>query len=108
MNKNPNLGAPASLSVILRCVDPADNGRRIEIAQDLVVQESLTTKHFAEAGRFLDSLLANPDVSNTDLKGMLKRLAGPVWGAEFEFGADAQAARLYLEALQLALRQRAA
>jgi hypothetical protein len=108
MASNPNLGAPASLRTILGCVDPTDKGRSMDIAQDLVVGRSLTSRHFQEAGVFIDRLLANPEISNADLKGMLNRLAGPSWGSQFEFGADPKGARQYLEALQRALRKRAA
>jgi len=102
------LGAPASLKVILRCVDPGDKGRRVDIAEELVAQQSLTTRHIVEAGKFVDGLLADPARSDADLKGMLKRLAGPSWGASFQFGSDDASARLYLQSLQKALKQRAA
>jgi hypothetical protein len=58
-----------------------------------------------EAKAYVEQILADPDVTNADLKGLVKRLVGPAWGVEFDFGADAKAARRYLEALSRAIAQ---
>jgi hypothetical protein len=93
---------PAALSVIFRCLDPADDGTSIVIAHDLLDPDFPQTG-FKEASAYLAQLLADPEIPNADLKGLLNRETSCAWSLEFGFGADAKAARRYLEALQQAI-----
>ena len=90
---------PTAFSVILRCIDPADDGTSIVIAHDLL-DPDFPQAGFKEASAYLTQLLADPEISNADLKGLLNRETSSAWSMEFGFGADARAARRYLEALQ--------
>ena len=94
---------PAALANLVRVADPTEGGREIAIAKDLLVQDELGRAALTEAQDYIDSLLADASVANADLKGLLNRLDGWNWRTLFEFGADAKAARRYLEALSRAL-----
>jgi hypothetical protein len=59
----------------------------------------------AEAKAYVDGLLGDPHVTGSNLKGLLNRSASPAWGIQFDFGADAKAARRYLEAFSRAIAQ---
>lgn len=93
---------PAALSVILQCLDPVDDGTSIAIAHDLLGPD-FPQSGLKEASSFLTQLLTDPEVSNADLKGLLNRETSSTWSMEFGFGADAKAARRYLEVLQEAI-----
>jgi hypothetical protein len=95
---------PAAFSQILHSLDPVNGGKSIAIARDLLGSH-FPKQGFVEAGAFLDRLLADPAISNADLKGLLNRETASSWAVEFEFGSDAKAARRYLEALRQALAQ---
>jgi len=96
------LRAPPALHEILHSLDPIDEGTSVAIARDLLGR-SFPKAGFKEANEFLKQLLADPDVSNADLKGLLNRETSSSWSMEFGFGADAKAARRFLEALQQAI-----
>ena len=97
---------PSVLRDLLLLVDPTDGGREIRIAGDLLRRQSdMGPSSLAEAKAYVDGLLGDPDVTGSDLKGLLNRSAGPAWGIQFDFGADAKAARRYLEALSRAIAQ---
>ena len=93
---------PAALSVILRCLDSADDGTSIVIAHDLL-DPDFPKAGFKEVFVYLGQLLADPEIPNADLKGLLNRETSSAWSLESGFGADAKAARRYLEALQQAI-----
>ena len=98
---------PTTLCILLGCLDPGNDGTTILIASDLLAQHpSIGRDQLIECDRFLAQLLNDDATSNADLKGMLNRLEGRVWGVQFEFGADAKAARRYLEALRVALARK--
>jgi hypothetical protein len=97
---------PGAFRVLLGAVDPLDGGREMKLARDLLAPHSyLNAASLAEVKTYVDELLADRDIANADLKGLLNRNAGPAWGAQFDFGADAKAARRYLEALSRAIAQ---
>lgn len=75
------------------------------VAHDLLSKHTLAPKFegWKEAGDYIEALLTDPGISNSDLKRLLRKTAGPVWGIQFEVGADAKAARRYLEALSEAI-----
>ncbi len=101
------LRAPTFLNEILHALDPVEGGTSVVIAPDLLPRD-FPRAGLTEAGEFLDRLLADPDVSNADLKGLLNRETSSSWSMEFSFGADAKAARRFLEALRQAIgRERA-
>lgn len=77
----------------------------MKIAHDLLSHYTLGSRFegWREAGDYIEALLTDPGISNSDLKRLLRKTAGPVWGIQFEFGADAKAARRYLEALNEAI-----
>jgi hypothetical protein len=96
--------SPPALRTILVILDPTDDGRGVVIPDDLLARHSeIDQNQLLECRKFLDRLLDDKATSNADLKGMLNRLAGRAWHAQFEAGADAKAARLYFEALRSAL-----
>ena len=96
---------PASFKAIVASVDPSSDGLEMKIAHDLVSHYTLGSQFegWREAGGYIEALLTDPGISNSDLKRLLRKTAGPVWGIQFEFGADAKAARRYLEALSVAI-----
>lgn len=97
---------PAVFRVLVNSVDPVDDGAYMKVARDLLaVHGEISQSAFAEAKAYVDGLLADSKVANADLKGLLNRCAGPKWGIQFDFGADAKAARRYLEALSRAIAQ---
>lgn len=101
--------SPASLRTILLTLDPTDDGRGVTIPDDLLARHSeIDRNQLLECRTYLDRLLDDQATSNADLKGMLNRLAGRVWHTQFEVGADAKAARRYLEALRSALARKLA
>ncbi len=98
---------PPALRTLLMILDPGVTGKEVVIAADLLAQHpEIDRNQLRECFRYLDQLLNDEAVPNADLKGMLNRLAGPVWGGPFGFGADAKSARLFLEALRLALSRK--
>jgi hypothetical protein len=97
---------PAAFRVLLGAVDPVDGGCGMKFARDLLARhDDVTVAHIAEVRAYVDGLLADSDIPNADLKGLLNRCAGPAWDAQFDFGADAKAARRYLEAFSRAIAQ---
>lgn len=97
---------PAVFRAVVNAVDPMHGGREMRIARDLLAHHGeVSQSAFAEAKAYLDGLLADDQVANADLKGLLNRSAGQLWGIQFDFGADAKAARRYLEALSRAIAQ---
>ena len=97
---------PGVFRELLLVIDPAEGGREIQIASDLLgARSDMGPARLAEAKAYVDALLADPDVTGSDLKGLLSRSAGAAWGIQFDFGADAKAARRYLEALSRAIAQ---
>lgn len=97
---------PAAFRVLVNAVDTVNGGREMKLARDLLAHHGEVSKSaFAEAKAYVDALLADDQIANADLKGLLNRSAGPVWGIQFDFGADAKAARRYLEALSRAIAQ---
>jgi hypothetical protein len=96
------LRPPAAFSELLRCMDPVEDGARVAIADDLL-RPDFPKSGFREAVEFLDSLLADPAVSNADLKGLLNRETSSMWAAELGFDSMAMGARRCLEALREAI-----
>ena len=91
--------AHAPLYRILHCVDVADE--RLQVATDLVAQSGLKLWDFQNALKVIDNILAHPDVSNADIKGLLNRVGG--FRYESPFGADAKGARKHLLAARDAI-----
>jgi hypothetical protein len=103
------LSSPPVLRTILAILDPTDDGRGVVIPNDLLVQHpEIDRVQLGDCHIYLEGVLADEATSNADLKGLLNRLAGHAWSAQFELGADAKAARLYLEALRSALARKLA
>lgn len=101
--------SPPVLRTILMILDPTDDGRSVVIPNDLLTQHpEIDQSQLLECHRYLDRVLGDEATPNADLKGLLNRLAGHAWSAQFEIGADAKAARLYLEALRSALARKLA
>jgi hypothetical protein len=99
--------APPALRTILMILDPTDDGRGVVIPNDLLAQHAeIDRAQLLECHRYPDRLLGDEATPNADLKGLLNRLAGHAWSAQFEIGADAKSARLYLEALRSALSRK--
>ncbi|OYW43036.1 MAG: hypothetical protein B7Z38_02940 [Rhodobacterales bacterium 12-64-8] len=97
---------PSVFSELLLMIDPAEDGREIRIARDLVARHGdMGPGRLSEVKTYVDALLADDSVTASDLKGLLNRSAGPAWGIQFDFGADAKAARRYLEALSHGIAQ---
>lgn len=95
---------PAALRTLLMILDPGQRDEDVVIASDLLARhQELDQDRLRACLRYLDQLLSDESVSNADLKGLLNRLAGRAWSVQWKFGADAKAARQYLEALQSAL-----
>ena len=95
---------PAAFTALVAAVDPVDGGRAMTVAHDVLkIRAGSEFLGWSEARAYIDALLSDPTLSNADLKGLLNRSAGPVWGMAFDFGADAKAARRYLEALSKAI-----
>jgi hypothetical protein len=90
-------------------LDASNDGKGIVIPDDPLAQHPELDRHqLLECRKFLDQLLADEATPNADLKGFLNRIAGPVWGGPFGFGADAKSARRYLEALRSAITRKLA
>ncbi|MBL8536443.1 MAG: hypothetical protein JNM59_03475 [Hyphomonadaceae bacterium] len=88
-------------------LDPMVDGAEVVIADDLLAQHpEIDQRSLVECRAFLERLLGDETIPNADLKGMLNRLAGPVWGGPFGFGPDAKSARRFLETLQTALTRK--
>jgi hypothetical protein len=101
--------APWTFRTLLMILDPTDDGKGVVIPPDLLAQHpELDRAQLIECHRFLDELLNDETTVNADLKGMLNRLSGHAWSTQFDVGADAKAARRYLEALRSALAERIA
>ena len=99
--------SPPVLRTILMILDPTDDGRGVVIPDDLLAQHpEIDQAQLLECQMYLDHLLRDEATPNTDLKGLLNRLAGRAWSAQFEIGADAKAARQYLEALRSAISRK--
>lgn len=97
---------PAVFRAVANAVDPVDGGREMKLARDLLAHHGeVSQSGFAEAKAYVDGLLADDQIAGADLKGLLNRCVGPAWGIQFDFGADAKAARRYLEALSRAIAQ---
>jgi hypothetical protein len=96
---------PAAFVAVLQCLepagdDPAGDGIEVAIAFDLLAPRGFERQHFAEVISYLDTLLSDERVSNSDLKGMLNRLTSSCWSMETGFGANANGARHLLEAMR--------
>ena len=65
---------PGVFRELLLVIDPAEGGREIQIASDLLGSRSdMGPARLAEAKAYVDALLADPDVTGSDLKGLLNR-----------------------------------
>jgi hypothetical protein len=96
------LHPPRALSELLGCLDAVEEGTTIAIATDLL-NSNFPDSGFKEAADFLDRLLADPTVSNADLKGLLNRETSSAWAMELGFDPSARGARRCLEALRGAI-----
>ena len=93
--------AHADLVRVLRCVESVDNYSRLEVAPDFARNAGLNRADFENARKVIDELLADPSVSNADIKGLLNRI--DAWQFDSPFGGDAKAARQHLEAAREAI-----
>lgn len=99
--------SPPALRTILMILDPTDDGRGVVIADDLLAQHpEIDRQQLEDCSVFLERLLGDETTPNADLKGMLNRLAGPVWGGPLGLGADAKSARRFLESLSAAISRK--
>jgi hypothetical protein len=92
------------VSRALSCIETDIDGGRLVVAEDLRERSGVYRDDMLRAWKALEDLLADPSVSNADLKGLLNR-ADMGWGAQSPFGADARAAREHLEAAKDALQR---
>jgi hypothetical protein len=95
--------APPALSFALRCLEQVDDGARLVVAHDLMSVPSLGRLNLEAARTYLQELLADADISNSDIKGILNRTL-PYWYLP-QWGRDAKAARAYAEAALFAIRE---
>lgn len=95
--------AEAFLGPLLRCIETDKDGAKLVVAEDFLKRADIPRSDIHGAWKALESLLADPDVSNADLKGMLNRI-DIGWKFESPFGANAIAAREHLEAARDALQ----
>ena len=98
------LRPPAAFSELLSCADPAGDDAGLVIAADLL-RPDFPKSGFREATDFIDGVLADPAVSNADLKGLLNRETSSAWSLDLGFAGNAKAARRCLEAFRAAIVQ---
>lgn len=89
---------------VLRCIETDSSGAALVVAEDFLRRTEIYRSDLLTAWKVIDDLLADPDVSNADLKGLLNRI-DVAWSMESPFGANALAAREHLEAARDALQK---
>jgi hypothetical protein len=72
------------------------------MADDFAFQLNVTKADCDDAVSFIEAVLADPEISNSDIKGLLNRLANG-WDVTSPFGANAKAARTHLKAARDAI-----
>lgn len=78
--------AHAVLYLPLTCIESVDNYSRLVLASDFVSKAGVGRWQLEQAVATIDELLAQPDVGNADIKGMLNRI-DQAWAVTSPFGA---------------------
>lgn len=86
---------------LINMADPDNSANGMRIADDLMEASVLTDHSEIPVGiQKLTELLADPNVSSGDMKGLLNRASAKTWGIEYD---RAFTPRDFLEALKSAL-----